>query len=280
MTPPTETREQMVLGPFAGAVMGGAAALCTSTLFSATTAIWIGVLVGGVMCGGLCFTVFRSTHGSLQGYVSTLVMLTMLVVVVAGAAGAVSALFVSRSMGLAVLAFLSVGMVAVQAGVSYQTHRVLRREGSSNEWLKTHVDFVRGRIVSTQSPWPPVSGWLRSPWLIGALAANVPLIWRLWGGTDAQIVLLLLPVMTTCAVMIIVQLTGPTLGRAVYLTQIEKQMGLRLMHHDLAQLQALRRSWWLSRWLMPRVPSLEAQVPPYEPQQNGRQRLKRKRRSG
>jgi hypothetical protein len=50
------------------------------------------------------------------------------------------------------------------------------------------------------------------------------------------------------------KLFGPGLGVALCLRAIEREAGQCWVHRDLEQLQALRRAWWVTRWLAPADP--------------------------
>jgi hypothetical protein len=126
----------------------------------------------------------------------------------------------------------------------------------------------------------PVSQPHAIPWLVAGAAVNIPWLFRAQGITDAQLLPWALALLAAGVVWVAAAYVGPMLGKSLFLLALERAKGPRLVHEHFEDIQALRRSWWLSRWLMSRVPSLEAQVPPSGSQQNSRQRRKRKRRSG
>jgi hypothetical protein len=60
----------------------------------------------------------------------------------------------------------------------------------------------------------------------------------------------LLLVMVLTSVWVCVRQIGPAAGNALFLRDWERREGRTLVHEGWDDLQALRRSYWLSRWLM------------------------------
>jgi hypothetical protein len=61
---------------------------------------------------------------------------------------------------------------------------------------------------------------------------------------------------------IFAEYSGPAFGKALFLLRWERRTGRTLVHEHWEDLQAMRRSFWLSRWLMVKEPVPPATVAP------------------
>ena len=248
------TRAQLIYAPWSGGGMG----IINSFLF------WKYLSPGGVALLALCqsslllglagWIAYRSGFATRHGLVAPMAMLLMLVPMAAGSA--VLTLNMAGALAWRGGAVVSVGgsLLLVFAGAVVRQWRLLQRQGLDGPWVREHVDPVSGRLrfaalmpgSSDRTQWSPV--W------VAALAANIPLIYRSWGVSDLQVMPIVMVVMLLTGMWIFAGYSGPTFGKALFLLRWERRAGRTLVHENWEDLQALRRSYWLSRWLMVKEP--------------------------
>ncbi len=120
------------------------------------------------------------------------------------------------------------------------------------EELEKYIDYPSRRIKpeSITSIQPGSSTW-KSPILIVAVgAASIPLFFELFGGGRFNAIFLAMPLLTCTFAYMNMKSLGPSLLRLVLLSKLEKSVGYRFINSDLEQIQELRRTFFLSRWLM------------------------------
>jgi hypothetical protein len=206
------------------------------------------LLAGWIAC--------RSDFGGRQGIAGAALMLLFLVPLIAG----VAVMTLSLA-GLPQLAWLAVGTCALSLAMAFvagfrRQWLPLRNEGFDGAWARTNVDPEAGRLrASALLDNTPGAAASTSPWLIAALAANGPLLYRAWGATDAQAMPFVLAVLVLTSLWIFVRQVGPMAARGCFVLQLERHHGRRIVHEHLEELEALRRSFWLSRWFSGKGPA-------------------------
>jgi hypothetical protein len=242
MTPPPNSSGALLAAPVL--------ALGLSALLGLFLLLWLGwPLAGWVaaaaflpMLGLFGFTAFVSSFGSTQGVVSSAAMLACLGGLAASAVAAVLCLAGARSWAAPGFCAACLGLALAYAGGAWRAFAQLVAQGATGPWVRASVDLQRGWVSDrTLLTRMPVAAWL-SPWMVGALAVQVPTVWKLAGYPEAQLVALAGAAMFAAALWSMASIAGPLLGRALFLIQLEQQAGVRLVHPDLAHVQALRRA--------------------------------------
>jgi hypothetical protein len=133
----------------------------------------------------------------------------------------------------------------------------LKRTDQVDDWkekLKKHVDF-NNRFVKpslTVDPRSLVDGQSASSsiWIGAAASVNIPLLFEAYGGGKYNAIFLVVPLMIGLFSYLHITLIGPALVRLLLLRKLEKSLGYRFINADYEQIQELRRTFFLSRWLM------------------------------
>lgn len=108
------------------------------------------------------------------------------------------------------------------------------------------VDLQRHRVLPLPSPPPPRAATVAA---LTALVLNVPLLLQLGGWEANDVVWFAMPALAATVTMVLASGFGPALARALALLEVERRVGRPLVTSRLEELQALRRGFWLSRWL-------------------------------
>jgi hypothetical protein len=243
-------RSQLVSVPLSFLSLG----LLTSLLYTRALG-WSAALLSGALLGLLmgllaAWLVYRSDFAA-RNFVANAVLLAMWMVPFLGGANlALAQMAGAEGWALAAWA-VGVGTVLVPiVGPAWLTHAKLVAEGDAGPWTRNNLDLRKGLLLpgalASQAPAP--SAML--PWQVGALAANVPLAWRLMGGGQTTLMALAVVGMACAVVWVCVRQIGPALGKAWFLLELEQRTGQRLRSPQWDQIQALRRSHWLARWFM------------------------------
>jgi hypothetical protein len=237
--------------------------------------VLLALYLGSLMLVLSGWIAYRSEFATRYGLVAPLLGLVLLVPMAAG--GAVLTLNMTGALAWRGWAAVSVGgsLLFVFAGtVAYQWRR-LQQQGLDGPWVREHVDPVSGRLRAdalmpghgNQTQW--------SPWWIGAVACNIPLVYHSWGVSDTQAMPIILLVLALTAAWICTGYIGPAAGKALFLLGWERRAGRTLVQEGWDDMQALRRSFWLSRWLMVKEPPPPAAAAPRltrtQRQRDGRQ---------
>jgi hypothetical protein len=127
-----------------------------------------------------------------------------------------------------------------------------------NRWKKEiekYIDYPSRKVLPAltngQGLRQPQSNFFTSPYAFLAWGTSgIPLFFELYGGGKLNAIFFAAPLMT--AVLIYLNFTrfGPGLVRIFLLRKLEKSVGYRFINADLEQIQELRRTFFLSRWLM------------------------------
>jgi hypothetical protein len=245
---------QMVALPVSGLLMGMMISLAYVQLLGWPLALAAGGVLGLLLCLTAAWVAYRSDCSARHTVANCLLYLLGAAPLVGGAF-LVLAQMAQRDDYSVVMAWAA-GVVTVLApvlGPAWQTHARLVAEGDAGPWARKHLDLragvlLPGALGAAESPRPAMT-----PWQIGALAVNLPLLWRLQGGGDAGLLALALMLMVVAMVWAGVAQVGPALGAAWFVLDIERRTGQRLRHPQWVEVQAMRRDHWLARWFMREV---------------------------
>lgn len=220
-----------------------------------TPAVWW--LCGGLsvfMMAVLGCTGFRSRFGTVQGLLSACWLAAWITLLVASASAALMAMLGLRA-SVPVAAGCSAATIGMALAWATRSHgRRLRAQGAEAAWLASSVDWERGRLIDDAPDMGMTPSVWRSPWWVAALAANLPWVWRAWGVADTSVMPWVGLVIVSAAAWLMTSSIGPLLARTLYLRRLEAERGVTLVHAGLPALQALRRSVWLARALVPPDP--------------------------
>jgi hypothetical protein len=243
-------RGQLLSLPLSALATGPLLGLFYVRLLGWPTVLALGAAMSVVMVSLAGWIACRSDFGGRQGIAGAALMLLFLVPLMSGA----TVMTLSLA-GLPQLSWLAVGTCSLSLAMAFvagfrRQWLPLRNEGFDGAWACTNVDPEAGRLRASALLDNTPGAVPTSPWLIAALAANGPLLYRAWGATDAQAMPFVLAVLVLTSVWIFVRKVGPTAARGWFVLQLERHHGKRILHEHHEELQALRRSFWLSRWLM------------------------------
>ena len=243
------TRSQLMHLPWSGGLVGVVNCFCFWKYLSPSGVVLPAACLGGLMLLLAAWLAYRSEFATRYGLVAPVLMWLLFGPMTTGIA--VLMLSMGGDLEWRGWAVVSVGggLLLVFIGSVVQQWRRLQREGLDGPWIREHVDAVSGRLRAdalrpgsgNEASWHPI--W------VAALAANIPLLYRTWGISDQQVMRVLLLVMFLTSVWICVKQIGPAAGKALFLRDWERRAGRTLVHEGWDDLQALRRRFWLSRWL-------------------------------
>ncbi|OWQ45474.1 hypothetical protein CDL60_19735 [Roseateles noduli] len=112
--------------------------------------------------------------------------------------------------------------------------------------LEPLLDLPRHRVRPMPSPRQPTIGRIA---FLAALALNAPLLLQMGGWQANDVVWLAMPLLGGAVTYLLATGFGPALARAIAVRDIEKRIGQPFCTSRLEELQTLRRTFWLSRWL-------------------------------
>lgn len=121
--------------------------------------------------------------------------------------------------------------------------------------IEKYVDYPSRTVLPSlsngQGLSQPKADFFTSPYAIMAVgSANIPLFFDLYGGGRMNAIYLALPLMAGALIYLNFKNFGPSLVRLFLLRKLEKSVGYRFINADYEQIQDLRRTFFLSRWLM------------------------------
>lgn len=279
------TRGQLMSGPLAGLGVGAVLALYLWPWAGARAAVLAGTVVGVVLGATKAYTLYRSDYGSRHGAITVGMVLLILVSLAGGVAAAATTMTGRPELGGWAMATAAVTILGCTGWAAGREWLRLRAQGADGEWARGHVDLRAGTVrdatgggmgAPPSRPWgsgASASGWI---WVVGALMLNLPLLWRSGGIDDLEVMPWLVATIIVSVSWFGVTWIGPLAARTRFVMLLERQAGRRFVHADLAQLQALRRSWFLSRWLMKEEPPAGRQETP-APQRAPALRRRRRR---
>lgn len=216
------------------------------------------VAAGIGLVAGIYLT-FRSTFDSTYGLWALFYFLITMEFLFSGGASTLALAIADRA-HLGWLAVCTNGFVLLLTllGGMYREAKRLEFWGNApDHWKKKlakYIDYSHHQVsplLTSDFPQMAKGQVVKSPFWIAAVgSANIPLLFEIFGGGRANAIFLVAPVMT--GVMAYLNLTslGPGLVRLLLLRKLEKTAGRRFINADLEQIQELRRSFFLARWLM------------------------------
>lgn len=256
------TRSQVIHAPWSSGLTGVMSSCFFWKYLSPGGVALLALCLGGLMMVLGAWLAYRSEFATRYGLVGPVLMLLLVVPMTTGIA--VLTLSMASALEWRGWAVVSMGgsLLLVFVGAAVHQLHLLQQEGLDGPWIREHVDPVSGRLRAdalrpgsgSQTSWHPAG--------VAALGCNLPLIYHAWGVSDQQVMPVLLLVMVLTSVWVCVRHIGPTAGKALFLLGWERRAGKTLVHEGWEDLQALRRSFWLSRWLMAKEPSPLAAVSP------------------
>jgi hypothetical protein len=256
------TRSQLMHLPWAGGLVGAINSLGFWKYLSPSGVVLLAACLGGLMLVLAAWLAYRSEFATRYGLVAPVLMWLLF----GPMTTSIAVLMLSMGGDLAWRGWtvVSVGgsLLLTFMVTAVQQWRRLQREGLDGPWIREHVDAVSGRLRAdalrpgrgNEASWHPI--------LVAALAANIPLLYHTWGISDLQVMPVLLLVMFLTSVWVCVKQIGPAAGKALFLRDWERREGRTLVHENWDDLQTLRRSFWLSRWLMVKEPPPPAAAAP------------------
>lgn len=132
----------------------------------------------------------------------------------------------------------------------------LRKKGSPPPWkakLAEYVDYSKHRIIpnKTNSIRTDGDSWTRyGPLIIMAGPANFSLFFEYFGGGRNNGIFLVAPLLAGVFSYLNLKKFGPAFLRLLLVRSLEKEAGRPFVNADYEQIQELRRTFFLSRWLM------------------------------
>jgi hypothetical protein len=257
MVQPPNSVLQLLASPLAGLAVGAFSALLLTPMLGEAVAWATGMATGIVLASLLAWMTLRSNYGSRHGLLAAAIMLILLLAI--GCSAIQLLLAVMRRAELARLAgwTTSTSILIAFAGTAWLRFRRLIAEGFDSAWIHAHLDLDLGRLRRNGGAFgidEPAAAVPVSPWLLAALGVNMPLLYRAWGVSDTQALPFVVGAVLGAAVWLCVAYIGPMAGTSLFLAALEHRLGRRLLSPDFEALQALRRSNWLTRLLMPATP--------------------------
>lgn len=248
-------RSQLLSLPLSGLLMGPLTALLYARTLGWLGALSAGALLGVLLCATAAWLAYRSDCGARHTVAGSLLFMLFLAPLLGGAYLALAHL--AGLAGWLVPAWLAGSFTVLLSvlGPAWQTRTRLAAQGEAGPWARTHVDLQQGLLLPGGPAGADAGGARPSPapWIVGALAVNLPLAWRMLGGGDAGLMFIGLAFLACGVVWGGVAQLGPALGQAWFVLDIEGRTGRRLQHPQLAEVQAMRRAHWLARWFVREV---------------------------
>jgi hypothetical protein len=133
--------------------------------------------------------------------------------------------------------------------------------------LEQYINYETGRIdpavkISNLACEPSEKGWVSAmKWFGGALGVNVYWLFEYYGGGGSNAAFFVAPIATGAFAYVDWKFIGPIILRLLLVRNLEKDTGRRFINADFAQIQELRRTFFLSRWLMKDYVSTKAVLP-------------------
>jgi hypothetical protein len=222
--------------------------------------LYAAIAVAGISFLLGIYLTYQGTFNSSYGLGVFLYWFVVMEILTTGGPVALAASIAGRP-DLKWFAFYSfaLSMVITLIGGMYNEAKALKlsRTDQLDEWkekLKKHIDFSN-RLVRPSLTVDPLSltegqGASSSMWIGAALSVNIPLLFEIYGDGRYNAIFFVIPLMMGTFAYLHITLIGPGLMRLLLLRKLEKSVGYRFINADLEQIQELRRTFFLSRWLM------------------------------
>jgi hypothetical protein len=195
---------------------------------------------------------YRSDFAARQGVLAAAIFSMAFVPFAAGCSVAAAQVAGSEALVPWVLLVATGTMLLPLLGVAWLEQRRLRALGFKGDWVKQNVDPDAGRMRAEALIRQPEAAQRVLPWWFAIAVVNIPLLWRMHGVSDNQMLPWVMMAFTMIVAWVMVVYVGPVLGKSLFLLQLERHTGQRLVHEHFEEIQELRRSFWLSRWFMKR----------------------------
>jgi len=125
------------------------------------------------------------------------------------------------------------------------------RTGEWKKKFKGAVDFDRYIVMPDRSAaLSPERSPLASVWMWAPVTVNVPLLFQIYTGSKNNAIFLAVPLLVGAFAYLSLKVLGPKIANLYVLRQYEKQTSRRFVNADYEKIQELRRTFFLSRWLM------------------------------
>ncbi len=217
----------------------------------------VGTLVGFFVGS---YAKFRSELNSTYGLYGFLYAFFVLQVMFTGGSAVLFVQFLGRS-DLGWLAFGSsvFCLVLTLFGGMHREAKALHLfdKTKSEYWkdaLKKHFEFeqyiVKPSLTSQMRDIKDGEMQTTYVWIVASASVNIPLLFEIHGGGKYNAIFLVLLIMLGTFMYVNIKNLGPGLLRLVVLRKLEKSLGYHFINADLEQIQELRRTFYLSRWLM------------------------------
>ncbi len=239
-------------------------------------AAFVGPVIGA-------YVTYRSEFGTTTAFLSLLYFIGVMELMIAGGAAALAMWSADRH-DLCWPAFITHGifMALSLLGGLYREAKALEWCGdTSDRWkskLSEYIDHAKHEIIPAKANTSSAKEdkWTKYGTLITAAGqASIPLLFGVYGSGKGNAIFFAAPLLTGVFAYINFRKIGPGLVRLLLLRKLEKENGRRFVNADLEQIQELRRTFFLSRWLMKDYKPLR----PIPPVQLQRKRTKTKRKS-
>jgi hypothetical protein len=149
-----------------------------------------------------------------------------------------------QGLALGIAALLAFGGLA--SGYWSERRQLVAPPGEVPKALQALIDLQRHRLLPMPAPRQPAMGTIA---FFAALGLNAPLLMQLGGWGTNDVVWLAMPLLGGAVTYVLATGFGPALARALAVLAIERRAGQPFRTSRLEELQALRRTFWLSRWL-------------------------------
>ena len=220
--------------------------LLPSLIFMSITGLTFGILAK-----------YRSNYSVSFSLWATVYAACMLAIIFGGAmALAFSDVAGLHEIRLWILAFYLLSIIAPFAFGIFSRLRTKREARLKNEkeWraeFGRSVDFDGLVIKSSDDEEAMQPGAMRSViFSVIILVANVPIFFDAYLESRNKMILIVLPVLVGIIAYFGAKKVGPRVANLLLLRQYEKQTGRLFVNADYEKIQELRRTFFLSRWLM------------------------------
>lgn len=151
-----------------------------------------------------------------------------------------------QPLALALAALMGAGGMGLGFVAERRRLRVIDAATGLPAPLVPMLDLKRHRVMPLPSPPPtPTSKVV----MIAAIGLNLPLLLKVNGWEANDVLWLVMPPVSATVTMLLHSGFGPGLARAIALLDVERRVGRPLVTSRLDELQAVRKGFWLSRWL-------------------------------
>jgi hypothetical protein len=224
------------------------------------------ILVSVVITGSVGLVVgiyitFRSDLGTDFAFFRAVFLFFLMEIAAAGGCAALAIKIAGRP-DLIWHAFSTNGLIIIASMLvsMYHEAKAMQWWGSENQdhWksiLEKYIDSVKNQVsplltASLLSAESQDKNKRYSIWIAISGAVNIPLLFEIFGGGRNEAMLIAAPIFTGVFVYVNFKHCGASLVRLLLLRKLEKENGRKFINADFEKIQELRRSFFLSRWLM------------------------------